>query len=237
MVNVAFMVGQALAGAPRGVKYRRYEPCDRCGGSGSVSSEHSHTCPSCGGTGAVEVDMSFLFGAGVFQTVCPECGGSGKVISDPCPDCAGTGRTPVVTEAVIEFPAGTHDGDLVRVPNMGHAGTNGASGGDLVGRARVAAERLEGRASNGFYMVGVISPFLVLSALTGVFSIFSIVCLVPFVCGLFLILSDDVLHRSGLWWKRGLIQAANGFANGLFFAIISVSFTRCGQGMLLGPYR
>ncbi|MFR7670065.1 MAG: hypothetical protein ACLU0O_04445 [Collinsella sp.] len=29
------------------------------------------TCPSCGGRGHIDVDLSFLFGAGTFQTVCP----------------------------------------------------------------------------------------------------------------------------------------------------------------------
>lgn len=233
VVDVNLSAEQAKNGARRAVKYRRYEPCTRCSGMGSVSSEHSHTCPSCGGSGAIETDMTFLFGGGTFRIVCPECGGSGKVISDPCPDCAGTGRTPVVTEAVIEFPAGTHDGDLIRVSQMGHAGTNGASGGDLVGRARVSAERLEGKAATGFYITGVVLPFLVLSALTGVFAYFSVLVL-PLIFGVVLVVSDGITHRSGLWWKRGGTQLVNGFVNGLLFAIMSVGFTRCGASMMTG---
>ena len=93
------------------VRYTRFDTCSNCGGSGSVSSEHAHTCPSCGGRGHIDVDLSFLFGAGTFQSVCPECGGSGKVVADPCPDCGGSGRTRVTSEQTIEFPAGTHDGD------------------------------------------------------------------------------------------------------------------------------
>ena len=46
----------------------------------------------------MDVDMSFLFGAGVFQMVCPECGGSGKVINRPLPQCAGSGRNQVISE-------------------------------------------------------------------------------------------------------------------------------------------
>ncbi len=234
VVDIDLTAEQAKNGARRAVKYRRYEPCDHCHGVGSVSAEHAHTCPSCGGSGAVEVDLSFMFGAGAFQTVCPECGGSGKVISDPCPDCGGTGRTPVVTEAVIEFPAGVHDGDQVRVPQMGHAGTNGASGGDLVGRARVTAERLEGRASIGFYIMGLVLPFLILSAAADVIAYFSVLIL-PLLFGAFLVLSDGVAGRSGVWWKRGATQLANGFTNGLLFAILSVGMTRCGAGMAYGP--
>lgn len=236
VVDVDLTAEQARQGARRAVKYRRYECCTHCGGSGSVSVESAHTCPSCGGTGTVEVDLSFLFGAGTFQTVCPECSGSGRVIHDPCPDCGGSGRTPVVTEAVIEFPAGTHDGDVVRVKAMGHAGTNGAGGGDLVGRACVAAERLEGRARTGFYLAGFIAPFLIFSAISGVVSLFAIVCAVPLVYAFYLVLSDDVRHRGALWWKRGFVQAANGLTNGLLLALISVWFTSCSQGLFLGPY-
>ena len=79
----------------------------------------------------------------------------------------------MTSEQTIEFPAGTHDGDEVRISGMGHAGTNGAAGGDLVGRAHVEAERLEGKARTGFYLMGIVAPFLVLSAISGVFSAFA----------------------------------------------------------------
>ena len=170
------------------------------------------------------------------KTVCPECGGSGKVVADPCPDCGGSGRTRVTSEQTIEFPAGTHDGDEVRISGMGHAGTNGAAGGDLVGRAHVEAERLEGKARTGFYLMGIVAPFLVLSAISGVFSAFAVMCFIPFAMGLFMVLSDGVLHRSLLWWKRGAMQFANGFANGFMFALVSVWFASCSQRAMLSPY-
>lgn len=227
VVDVNLTREQAREGVKRGVKYRRYEPCDHCHGSGSVASEHSSTCATCGGTGYIDVDLSSLFGIGVSRMSCPECGGSGRVISDPCPVCGGSGRTTVMAEAVVTFPANTHDGDTVRVKGMGHAGTNGGSTGDLVGRAHVKAERLEGRAQSGFNLVGLVTPFIVLSALSGTLSIFLLLCFIPLIAGIVMILSDDVLHRTGLWWKRGLQQFFSGFANGLFFAIIMVSFVSC----------
>lgn len=151
-------------------------------------------------------------------------------MADPCPDCGGSGRTRVTSEQTIEFPAGTHDGDEVRIGGMGHAGTNGAAGGDLVGRAHVEAERLEGKARTGFYLMGIVAPFLVLSAISGVFSAFAVMCFIPFAMGLFMVLSDGVLHRSLLWWKRGAMQFANGFANGFMFALVSVWFASCSNG-------
>ena len=236
VVEVELTAEQARSGVRRAIKYRRYESCTHCGGSGSVSAETAHTCPSCGGRGSMEVDLSGIFGAGTFQTVCPECGGSGRVISDPCPDCGGSGRVPVVTEAVVEFPAGTHDGDTVRLSSMGHAGTNGAEGGDLVGRARVTAERLSPATARAFYWVGFLVPFLVFSAVQGVFSLITLLCLVPLVSSVALIVRDDVLHKTGIWWRRALSQVLNGAVNGVFLALIASSFASCSQRVMLAPY-
>ena len=178
-----------------------------------------------------------MFGMGQARMVCPECGGSGKVVADPCPVCGGEGRTRVQAETVVEFPAGTHDGDLIRMKARGNAGTNGGETGDLVGRAHVAAERLEGRAQSGFYLLGMVVPFLVLSAFSGTFSMFLMLCIIPLVMGVFMIATDDVLHRSALWWKRGLRVLANGATNGLFFALIAVWFSSCTQAIFLAPFR
>lgn len=236
VVDVDLTADDVRHGTRKGVRYRRYETCDHCHGSGSVSSEHAHTCPSCGGTGSIGVDMSFLFGAGMFQMVCPECGGSGKVVADPCPDCGGSGRTQVTSEAVIEFPAGTHDGDRVRIAGMGHAGTNGAATGDLIGRAHVAAERLEGRARQGFYLMGFALPFILLFAYLQVLSVLAVVCILVFGFGAFQVLSDDVLHRTGLWWKRGGLRFVSGFTNALFYALIAFWFVSCSSGLYYRPY-
>ena len=136
-----------------------FDTCSHCGGSGSVSSSmhipvraaavaatSTSTCPFC----LVRARSSRSAPSAVVPV---------KVVADPCPDCGGSGRTRVTSEQTIEFPAGTHDGDEVRISGMGHAGTNGAAGGDLVGRAHVEAERLEGKARTGFYLMGIVAPF------------------------------------------------------------------------------
>ena len=147
---------------------------------------------------------------------CGHCGGSGSVSSEhahTCPSCGGRGHIDV--DLSFLFGAGTF----------------------LVGRAHVEAERLEGKARTGFYLMGIVAPFLVLSAISGVFSAFAVMCFIPFTMGLFMVLSDGVLHRSLLWWKRGAMQFANGFANGFMFALVSVWFASCSQRAMLSPYQ
>ena len=236
VVEVELSAEDVKHGVRKGVKYRRYEPCGHCHGSGSVSSEHAHACPSCNGTGSIGVDMSFLFGAGVFQMVCPECGGTGRVVADPCPDCGGSGRRQVTSEVVIEFPAGIHDGEAVRLRGMGHAGTNGGASGDLVGRARVEAERLAPKQAHGFQLMGFVAPFLILSALSGTLSIIAIICLFPFAAGAGMVISGGIFKRTSIWWKRGLSQFLNGFSQALLYAILLVWFASCSAGLFYRPY-
>ncbi len=236
VVEVDLTREEAHDGARKAVTYRHYEACRSCNGTGSVATDHARTCPTCGGKGFMNVDVSSLFGMGVFQVVCPECGGTGKVVADPCPACGGSGRQAVTSERVVEFPAGTHDGDVVRCTGAGHAGTNGGSSGDLVARARVASERLDGRAAGGFSLIGFMLPFLVLAAVSGVFSVFALICVVPTVAGVAMVLSSGVADKSALWWKRGLMQVLRGASNGLLFALVAVWFTSCSQRMMLYPY-
>ena len=70
-------------------------------------------------------------------------------------------------------------------------------------------------------------------------NLFWVVCgdqRVPLVLGIGLVLSDDVLHRNKIWWKRGFLVIANGFANGLLFALVAVSFASCSQRAVMAPY-
>ena len=237
VIDINLTAEQAKNGTRQAVTYQRLAPCPSCGGVGTTCSEHSHVCPTCSGSGSIGIDLQGLTGMpGVIKMVCPECGGAGRVVSDPCPDCSGTGRVSVASEVVVEFPAHTHDGDVVRLSKKGHAGTNGAGSGDLVARARVESERLDGKGALGFSILGFALAFILVSAVAGALSVFAVLCAIPVVFGLYLVLSDNVRSRSLLWWKRGLRQVVNGAAQGFLTALILVSFVSCTQSVLLGPY-
>ena len=54
--------------------------------------------------------------------------------------------------------------------------------------------------------------------------------------GVFQVLSDDVLHRTPLWWRRGGARFVSGFANALFYAVIMFWFVSCSSGLYYRPY-
>ncbi len=223
----------AQKGVHRGVTYNRYVRCDSCHGHGSVDHSEPVTCPTCGGTGHMTIDLSSIFGFGVFQTECPECEGSGKVVSDPCQACGGSGRTLTASEVVVDIPAGVHDGDVVRMEGMGNAGTNGREAGDFVVRVGVPSERLTQEQARGMQLAGFFFPMLVLGLFVlsaGVWSGILTFSLIGIVGGLFLTLRSGIRHGKR-WWRNALAYFANSILMGLVFALFLYGPSLCSAAM------
>ncbi|RRF90339.1 MAG: molecular chaperone DnaJ [Coriobacteriaceae bacterium] len=219
----------ARKGVRRGFTYQRYVACDVCHGTGSVRSEHAETCPTCGGTGRISLDLTGLFGFGMMEMECPECEGVGKVVADPCEACGGSGRVLSASEVVVEVPAGSHDGDEVRVKGMGNAGTNGESSGDFVCRVGVASERVNQRQAMGMQTLGFLIPFVVLGAITGTLS-----AMLPFILIMAAVCAYSLYRGGGLgksktWWKHAGTSVANGAVSGLLLAFLMVLMFSCGS--------
>lgn len=222
----------ASKGTRRGVTYQRYAPCDVCHGSGSVESEHSETCPTCGGRGHITVDTGIF---GVMAMTCPECEGTGRVVANPCQACGGSGRTLSASEVVVDVPAGSHDGDEVRLTGMGNAGTNGSSSGDFVCRVCVPEERLTRSQASGFNFIGFALPFLVLGLLTQTLSSLLFIVVVPILIGGYLVVRDG-LRKSVRWWRNAGVAIANGASNGFMIALVFTLMFSCTAGLGRGGY-
>lgn len=107
------------------------EKCSKCGGSGAESASDIETCPTCNGAGSVLKQQRTAFGIFQSQGVCPDCNGTGKRIKKICPECHGVGHTRRKVNVDINIPAGINDGQSLRVPGRGEAGSNGGDNGDL----------------------------------------------------------------------------------------------------------
>jgi molecular chaperone DnaJ len=116
----------------RTLEIQRREPCDTCHGSRAEPGSHPVRCNTCGGQGAVIQERDTLLGRMRTQTTCPSCRGEGVRITDPCRACSGRGWQTGSRAVPVTIPAGVDDGNVLRVPGMGHAGRGGARPGDLL---------------------------------------------------------------------------------------------------------
>ncbi len=221
----------AKSGTKRGVTYQRYVACDSCHGKGSVEADHAETCPTCGGRGHINVDLSGIFGFGVIEMNCPECEGTGKVVANPCGHCGGSGRVLSASELVVDIPAGSHDGDEVRVEGKGNAGTNGSSAGDFVCRVRVPSEQLNARQSFGFRLLGFDAPFVAFGAIAGVLPAMLVYVVIMFAFAVFMIARGGGLRGNSRWWRNAGNAFVNGALSGALIALVMVSMFSCGSSL------
>lgn len=121
-VNVPFWT--AIRGGIMRLNITRRDTCTNCHGRGYT--EAPGKCPECGGTGQI----TQTGGRMKFNVPCPRCHGTGKNIS-PCPVCHSEGTVERTEPLEVRIKAGTRDGQRIRIPGKGNAGSNGAAPGDL----------------------------------------------------------------------------------------------------------
>lgn len=129
--------------------YSHQVTCEACHGTGSRKGANSHkTCPTCGGAGQVRQSTGFFS----MSRTCPTCGGQGYVIDDPCPNCKGNGTVRKSQTLRINIPAGIESGTDIIIPQMGNAGSNGATPGDLYVRVNVREHKYFIRQGEDLYV-------------------------------------------------------------------------------------
>jgi molecular chaperone DnaJ len=121
-VNVPFWT--AIRGGVMRINISRQDVCSNCHGQGFL--EQPGKCPQCNGTGQV----TQTGGRMKFNVQCPRCHGTGKNIST-CPTCHGEGTIERTEPLEVRIKPGTRDGQRIRIPGKGNAGTHGGPPGDL----------------------------------------------------------------------------------------------------------
>ena len=133
-VNIEVDLQDIMGDCKKELTYYHQVPCEACHGTGSSKgAASSKTCPTCGGVGQVRQSSGFF---SVSRT-CPTCGGRGTVITDPCPSCKGSGTVRKSQTLRVKIPAGIENGADIIIPQMGNAGQNNATPGDLYVRVNI----------------------------------------------------------------------------------------------------
>jgi molecular chaperone DnaJ len=113
------------------------ESCPTCGGSGAAPGTSVTTCKECGGRGTV----SFGQGGFAVNRPCPACRGRGRVAATPCPTCRGAGEVGVSKRLMVKVPAGSDDGQKIRLKGQGQRDPSGGAPGDVVVTFAVETDR------------------------------------------------------------------------------------------------
>ncbi len=133
-VNIEVDLQDVMGDCKKEMTYYHQVPCETCHGTGSSKGTSStKTCPTCGGAGQIRQSSGFFSMA----RTCPTCGGRGVVIPDPCPVCKGSGTVRKSQTLKIKIPAGIESGADIIIPQMGNAGQNNATPGDLYVRVNI----------------------------------------------------------------------------------------------------
>ncbi len=144
-------------GCEKQIEYERWTDCPTCEGKGYAYELQKETCQACGGTGR---RVSGIFS---FPRPCSVCRGRGFMVKNPCPTCAGRGRIAKHSVVKVSIPPGTDDGDILKVPGLGHLGERGGEPGDLYLRVMLKPHPVFKKVGKDLYTEKLISyPLAVL---------------------------------------------------------------------------
>ena len=132
-------------GVTKKIKYRRFEPCDDCGGSGMTEKTRRKTCKTCGGSGTVFSSMGGGFMSMSMTKTCPTCGGQGYILENPCQKCNGHGIVSKEIERDIKLNKGIAHGQSFVFSGLGNFPPhgNGTPGNLIVNIQQIEHDRFD----------------------------------------------------------------------------------------------
>ena len=142
-VNVPFWT--AIRGGVMRLNITRNDVCPQCHGQGDLESPGK--CPECGGSGQITQTSGRM----KFNVQCPRCHGTGKNLTT-CPTCHGEGTVTKTEPLEVRIKAGTRDGQRIRLPGKGNAGSRGGAPGDLYAIIRTEEHPIFRRDGDDIYL-------------------------------------------------------------------------------------
>jgi molecular chaperone DnaJ len=113
--EVVLGFAEAASGGLYSLEVETTWTCAGCAGGGAEPGSAIDRCESCGGSGRLRRSTSLGDGRLLQIESCPECDGSGSRMLRPCKLCRGEGRVRERRPVEVRVPAGTADGDTIRI--------------------------------------------------------------------------------------------------------------------------
>ncbi|MDA8078768.1 MAG: molecular chaperone DnaJ [Nitrospiraceae bacterium] len=124
LMSLELSLEEAFSGVAKPLTFSREAVCKDCGGSGAESYQ---PCDKCKGTGTVSSSKGFFR----MTQACAACGGTGRKTTKACKTCGGRERMLHTETIKVKIPPGADNGSRIRVRGMGGAGRGSGPSGDL----------------------------------------------------------------------------------------------------------
>lgn len=90
---------EAVFGCKKAIHVDVTEECSECNGKGGFGEQ---TCDKCHGSGSITSEQHTILGSFLSKTTCPKCGGIGKTYERTCSSCHGSGSVKINKEIDIK---------------------------------------------------------------------------------------------------------------------------------------
>ena len=161
LMGVKLTFEEAVYGCEKDINIDVVEDCSDCGGKGGHGES---TCDRCHGSGTITSEQHTILGSFMSKTTCPSCGGIGKTYESKCSTCRGKGRVKKNKTITVNVPAGIDTGDRLRVSGKGNPGSNGGPNGDLYLEFQVSEHEYFKRDGDDIYLT---VPITITEAILG----------------------------------------------------------------------
>lgn len=134
-INLDLTFEEVLKGCKKTIKYKKYEKCVCCSGSGTTNFE-KQICPNCKGQGKLFNTKTMGYFTINNVIICSKCNGSGHALKLDCNNCSGTGRVLKDSIATLDIDVGVNE-NIIILKYYGHCGENNGLCGNLVVQLKI----------------------------------------------------------------------------------------------------
>lgn len=128
MTELNIQLTELILGTDKNIRIKKASRCETCNGNGNAKGEKPETCDTCKGSGKVVKVRKTILGAIQEMHYCSKCDGEGSIIKKKCTACSGNGAVEKEAEFNVKIPAGSNNGDTLRLSGAGEYVRSGSPG-------------------------------------------------------------------------------------------------------------
>lgn len=134
-ISLNITLDDVFTGSKKTIKYKRYDKCSSCCGTGSISNEKI-VCSKCNGSGTIFNVMNTNHMTINQRYACDQCNGLGNVINYNCLDCKGKGI--ILSDCILEIQISRGTPEYTNtIKYYGHQGERNGLPGNLIVKFKI----------------------------------------------------------------------------------------------------